>query len=97
MSEKASYVRSNDGEKPIEKKVENEYLEELEEIQMMDSIRHPEKKAEDEEEHSTNEKKKGKKGDSDGTKKNIKEASSLTMSSCSMKMRRRARKTKPAV
>ncbi len=47
MSGKAAYVRRKNEEKPVETKPENEYLEELQEIQRMDSIRHPEKHLED--------------------------------------------------
>lgn len=74
MSGKASYVRRNNEEEPIRTKPENEYLEELQEIQRMDSLRHPEKHTEDEDIPDLNDEtetdgKKSAKADAEGSKK----------------------------
>ena len=78
MSGKASYVRRNNEEKPVEAKPENEYLEELQEIQRMDSIRHPEKHVEDEDisdvEKEDGMRKKAVKDETDGGKKSRRKA-----------------------
>lgn len=78
MSGKAAYVRRKNEEKSVETKPENEYLEELQEIQRMDSIRHPEKHVEDEDisdvEKEDGMRKKAVKDETDGGKKSRRKA-----------------------